>query len=51
MTSLWTLRSSKYEAGLKYLRLAKQQLDTYEERLETLNASIELEEADDAEDE
>ena len=41
----------KYEAGLKYLRLAKKQLDSYEERLETLNASIELEGADDAEDE
>lgn len=33
---------STYESGLKFLRLAKQQLDKYEERLETLNASIEL---------
>ena len=38
---------TKYEAGLKYLRLAKQQLDTYEERLETLNASLDVEEEED----
>ena len=41
----------KYEDGLKFLRLAKQQLDKYEERLDTLNAALDLEDGEeDAED-
>ncbi len=38
----------KYEDGLKFLRLAKQQLDAYEERLDTLNAALDVEDAEDA---
>ena len=33
---------SQYESGLKFLQMAKQQLDKYEKRLETLNAALEV---------
>ena len=37
----------KYEEGLKFLRQAKQQLDKYEARLDTLNAKLDDDDSDD----
>lgn len=39
---------TQYENGLKFLQQAKQQLDQYEARLETLNAALENEDDEEA---